>query len=353
MSVASAINTNKYLFSGIVYGDSTEPSVGKKEIPQAKKQEKDEGTGFTVSPEIPENQVDPMKGFFFIKVTPKKEQQLKVKIRSTSKEPHTVTVRVKNAYTSQNGQIDYDGNNFKRDKTLNHSLEEMTTVSDKKVTVKNFETKEVTITLKPPANSFKGIKAAAICIMKSEEKGKKAGISSSFGYRVGLVVTEEENEDFDYSTAKSLNFLKVKPTVHQGKRVIQARLQNPEPKILDDFSVETKLREKGSAEVLRKRTTNDMRMAPNSQFDFATNWGLDPIQPGTYVLSVRATSKNESWKWEKEFTIGEEQAKKINEEASYTLTYPKWVPIVVILLGVVTLVVIGTLYVRRKRWETS
>lgn len=332
-------------YSEVAHGDSEQ--IENNEI---KKEKKQTNVGFTIEPVFPNTQIDESKSFYYIKVKPGESQSIKLKVVSTMKEPRKVRISVKDAFTNQNGIIDYDGVDFKRDKTLVGSLEDISVVSEKEVTVEKLESKEVTITINPPEEHFEGVKVAAICATSSESEEKKSGMSSDFGYRLGLVIAEDE--DVTYDDGSSLNLLQVKPTVHQGKRVIQATLQNPEPKILKSLTVETKLREKGSNEVLRKRTTNDMRMAPNSQFDFATNWGLDPIRPGTYVLSVKASSGEHSWSWDKEFTIGEEQAQKINEEASYTITYPKWVPLVVILLGVLTICTIGALYVRRKKWTS-
>ncbi|MGH1846811.1 DUF916 and DUF3324 domain-containing protein [Enterococcus gilvus] len=337
-----------FLFPFVAHGDDS-GQIGKKDIDQGKKDDST-GVGFTVEPVLTQTQVDPSKGYFFIQVEPGQSQTLTFKVKSTIKEPRTVRISVKDAYTNQNGAIDYDGDNYKRDKTLVNSLEDLTAVSTKKVTVEKLETKEVSIDVQPPSESFEGVKMAAICAISDETDSQKdkEGLSSIYGYRVGLVITEQKEIEID--NGASLNFLNVKPTVHHGKRVIQTTLQNPEPKILKNLSVETKLRKKGTKEVLRKRTTNNMRVAPNSQFDFATNWGLDPIEPGTYVLTVKADSGEKKWKWEKEFTIGEEEAKKINEQATYTISYPSWVPIVVVLLGVATLANIGSLYVRRKRW---
>lgn len=321
------------------------------ELPQSTSEEPAENdVGFTVEPVFTDTQIDQLKGFFFIKVTPGESQDLVVRVKSTNQKPAKVKVYVKDAFTNQNGSIDYDGLEYTVDDTLTDSLEEITTVSDPEVTVQNFQVKDVTVKITPPEEAFQGVKCAAICVMKADEEESEQGLSSTFGYRVGLVVTEDSDT---YADGSSLNLLDVQPTVHEGKRVIQARLQNPESKVLENLTVETKLRKKGSKEILRKRTTNDMRMAPNSQFDFATSWRMDPLEAGTYVLSVKASSGSNNWDWEKEFTIGEEEVRKINEEATYTITYPSWVPVVVIGLGIVTIACLGSLYVRRKKWTNS
>lgn len=313
-----------------------------------KGESKQEGMGFAIEPVQPSTQLDTSKGYYYLGVKPGEKQTLTLRVRSTQKEPVTVKLYVKDAYTNGSGNIDYDGTSYKRDKTLKDSIEEITTVPVKEVTVKELETKELTIEVAPPQESFAGIKAGAICVMKKEAKKNKNGVSTEVGYRLGLVLTEKGG---DYANSKTMKFLKVKPAVHLGKRTIQSTFQNPEPKMLTDLTISTTLRKKGSREVLRSRKTEGMRMAPNSQFDFSTVWGIDPIKPGTYQLTVKATSKEESWSWIKEFTISNSQAKKMNEEANYTITYPNWVPMVVLLLGILTLIIIGSLYVRRNNWS--
>lgn len=302
--------------------------------------------GFAVEPIQTTTQIDPQKGFYFIKVAPDEPQELAIKIRSTNEAPETVKIYVKNAYTNQNGVIDYDNEDYIRDGTLKDSVEELTEVAESEVTVQNYEEKIVKITVTPPAAKFSGVKGGAICVMKADSKDAE-GLSSTFGYRIGLLISTDSEV---YDDGSSLNLLSVFTTVYQGKRVIQARMQNPEAKILNDLTIETKLYQKGSSKVLKSRSTNHMRMAPNSQFDFSTNWGIDPLKSGAYTLKVRAQSGENTWEWEEDFVIGDTQAKQINEEASYTITYPEWVPIVVLLLGVTSITLIGCLYVRRKKW---
>lgn len=305
--------------------------------------------GFSVEPIFPDTQIDLQKGFYFIKAEPDQSQELVLKIRSTNVNPVNVKVYIKNAYTNANGMIDYDSDNYKRDTTLVNSVEEITSVSENKVTVQNFEEKIVKIKIATPNEEFSGVKAGSICVMKDDSAKTNEGVSSTFGYRIGLLITEDSQV---YDDGSSLNLLAVQPAVHLGKRVIQAQIQNPESKILEDLTIETKLYKKGSDEVIKKRKANNMRMAPNSQFEFSTNWGIDPLKNGTYILRVSAKSRENVWEWDKVFTIGEEQAKKINEEASFTITYPEWIPIVVMLIGITSILLIGFLYVCSKKGET-
>lgn len=320
------------------------------ESSNSQEKQPDNDVGFAVEPIQTATQIDAKKGFYFIKVVSGEKQELTLKIRSTNEKPATVKIYVKNAYTNQNGAIDYDSEDYQRDPTLNDSIEEITTVSEKEVTVQNYEEKTVTLTVTPPKDSFTGVKGGTICVMNAKTSKVDEGLRSTFGYRIGLLVTEDSET---YDDGATLELLNVFPTVHQGKRVIQARMQNPESKVLKDLTIETKLYKKGQKELLKKRTITNMRMAPNSQFDFATNWGIDPIKNGDYLLRVRATSGTNTWTWEEAFSVGDKQAKQMNEEASFTLTYPRWVPLAVLLLGITSIGLIGCLYVRSKKWHTE
>ena len=60
-----------------------------------------------------------------------------------------------------------------------------------------------------------------------------------------------------------------------------------------------------------------MSIAPNTNFDFPISVNKKKIDPGTYMLTVDATTENNQKKWHlaKTFTIKPENAKKINDEA--------------------------------------
>lgn len=304
-------------------------------------------TGFSVKPILPATQFDKSKTFFMVETKPGEPQKIRLEIRSTKKDPVTTEIYIRDAYTTSEGLISYDGGNYKRDPSLKNSVKDITTISEKKVTVQNFETKVVEFTITPPKESYSGIKAASICVMNAsdDKNDKNTGLGTKFGYQVGLVLSESDDT---YDDGQNLNVLSVKPKVSQGKRVISTKFQNPDPKIIKYFSATTRLTKKGSKEVLRKRSADNMRIAPNSSFEFMTDWGVDPIKPGTYVLTIDTSAGGKKRTWKKEFTISSDKANQMNEEAAYTLTYPKWTPLVVLFLGILISVNIVFLFVRNK-----
>ena len=70
------------------------------------------------------------------------------------------------------------------------------------------------------------------------------------------------------------------------------------------------IRLKGEKKILYKHKMEKFSVAPNSNFDFNIPIGLNTFKPGTYHFTGKATGDGRTWKWEKEFKVGEAQAKK-------------------------------------------
>ena len=68
----------------------------------------------------------------------------------------------------------------------------------------------------------------------------------------------------------------------------------------------------------------NLRMAPNSNFDYAISWENKAFDPGTYRVEIKATDGDQKWEWKKNFTIEGKTADKLNDsavEAKKTIRY--------------------------------
>ncbi|WP_348921581.1 DUF916 and DUF3324 domain-containing protein [Enterococcus rotai] len=303
--------------------------------------------GYTVSAVLNGKQIDPEKSYFYIQTTPGEEQQLKVKVKSTQKEPIKVKIYTTNAFTGENGTIEYTEDKRLLDTTLLQPISAIVKTETPTVTVENYEEKDVLFKLTPPEENYKGVKMGALVFEKDDSESEEQ-VSSKFAYRVGLI-TSETGED--YKDSKTLNILDAKSALKRGKKMILATLQNPEPKILSNLEMLAEVREKGQDTVLKKKQVESYMLAPNSQFDFEMDWGTSLVKAGTYILTINANNGYSEWSFEKEFVITSDQAKKMNEESSFKIITPIWIKgaaiIGVILIGIITLF----LLLRRKKME--
>lgn len=151
--------------------------------------------------------------------------------------------------------------------------------------------------------------------------------------------------------AKNLTLDQAKATLVRREKTISLHFSNADPKIIQDLKLDAKIYKKGSSEVLRKALLENGRMAPNSNFTFEVPWGLAEMKPGTYVAKVTASSNTDKWTFEKEFTVTDDQAKKINQDTITKLTLPMWLHIVFLLIVVVLCVLWVYSNKRRKKWQ--
>lgn len=287
-----------------------------------------QGIGFTVKAIPPETQIDKAKTFFYPLVKPNVSQELKIALTSIREEPVKISLVIKNAQTSYLGDIEYLSEDKPLSKTLKQPISDLITLEESEVELVNFETKIVTLQVSPPEESFSGIKLGSVYISEISDD-EKAGISNNYAYNIGIILNEDQE---DYNAGNHLELLEVYGTTRNGERGVISVFENPQPLILEELQVQTKLTKKNETEIIREQTQSGLRMAPNSTMDFMTDWGIEDILPGEYTMYIEAKSKSEKWSWTKDFSISKKAADKINESASVSLTFPNhfftWVLII-------------------------
>lgn len=114
-----------------------------------------------------------------------------------------------------------------------------------------------------------------------------------------------------------MKLISVRTGLQNSYATIFAHLQNPTSTIISQVHTEATITKKGSSKVLYTANKDHMSIAPNTNFDFPISVNKKKIDPGTYMLTVDATTENNQKKWHlaKTFTIKPENAKKINDEA--------------------------------------
>lgn len=284
-----------------------------------------ERVGFTVRAKLPDNQIDKTRSFFNLKVESGLKQTLEVEVINTSQEDRKVQVELNSAMTNANGVVDYSIQNAGYDQSLKIPITEMASLREDTVVVEAGKTASVFIELDVPEQSFPGIVLGGLTFSdaSSEESDDSSGagvsLGSQYAYTIGLVLTEGEELEVD-----NLNLLSVKPGVAEGRKVIQATIQNDQAKIIRGITVEAELFKADSQDVLREHTDSNLEMAPNSNFPFAIPWGRQPLEKGDYLLKMKAYTDTDEWVWEEKFEVTSELVRQINQEAIDTITIPNW-----------------------------
>ncbi|EUJ46643.1 DUF916 and DUF3324 domain-containing protein [Paenilisteria rocourtiae] len=280
---------------------------------------------FSVSANIPENQIDKTKSYFHLKLAPGNEQTVYVTITNETSQEITILTSVNTAVTNDNGIVDYSQENPKIDNTLKYPLSKITE-SAGEVVLPAHSSKNYPIKISMPDKAFDGTILGGVYFKektadKSESQSKDIQIENQYAYVIGMMLSQNDTQ-----IKADLKLNEITPTQVNYRNVVTANLQNTEATILKDLDIEAQIFKRDGSKVLHENFKQNMRMAPNSNFNFPISWGTKEFEPGRYRLDMIATSGEQVWKWSEYFTIDGKTADALNEtaldiERDYTLLY--------------------------------
>lgn len=308
-----------------------------------------EDVDYSVQAVIPENQIDKSQGYFDLRMKPLMEQRLQVKVFNSSNHEIKVKQDITYASTNKSGIIDYSKKPLKKaDESLKVPLPKIAEVIEDEITIPANSFKDVWINVAMPKESFDGIILGAVEFTQVNEETKgteESGLSieNEYSYIVGIQLSETTKK-----IEPNLNLLNVKAGLDNYRTSVSAVLQNDQPVILDNLSVDAKVYKKGDKKVLHETAKTDLKMAPNSNFAYAINWENQPLEEGTYVLKLKADNEKETWSFTKEFKIGSD-AKDLNKKAVDVEKNYLWWWIIGGILAIAIVLLIIWFIVRRKK----
>ncbi|MDK4450923.1 DUF916 and DUF3324 domain-containing protein [Enterococcus casseliflavus] len=306
---------------------------------------------FYVTPEFPESQVEGSNSYFDLNLGAGETETLALKLQNGSGDPIQVQVTPHTAYTNVHGVVEYGKDAQEPDASLPYSLDELIEPSEV-IELAGNETKTISLSLHMPKESFEGFLAGGLRIAEvkessEEDTGNEEGVAikNEFAYVVGVVVSNTRD-----SVQPDLELLDVFADQLNYRNVISATIQNFTPAFVNQMAVEATVQRAGENEVLYEASEEMMQMAPNSHFNFPISLEGDRFQSGDYVLKLKATSGEDKWEWERNFTIEGDEARSLNRADVTIASRLNWwiissIIIFVFLLGFI----IYLLFQKRKR----
>lgn len=280
---------------------------------------------FSVTAIIPENQIDKNQTYFDLMMEPGKKQKVQVKLKNDTNREVVVETYTNTAVTNSNGITDYSTTNSKLDFTLKVPFSQIAKV-EKETKVPSNSTIILEVEIEMPKDPFDGVILGGLYFKEKDtirEKGKSNNvqIENKYAYVVGVMLREK-----NINIKPDLKLNEVKPGQVNARNVITANLQNTKAALLKELSVDAKVYRENGDNILHETKKENLRMAPNSNFDYAISWDNKALEPGMYRLEMKATDGDQKWEWTKKFTIEGKEAQKLNDTAveakkDYTLYY--------------------------------
>ncbi|MEH7348139.1 DUF916 and DUF3324 domain-containing protein [Gottfriedia acidiceleris] len=263
---------------------------------------------FAVSAVIPSNQIDQSKTYFDLRMKPGQKQILEVQIKNDTDKNIVVEAKANSAITNSSGIADYSISNPKVDDTLEIPFTNIAKVKkETEIPAKSKATVEITIEM--PEQQFDGVILGGLhfsekeAVEEANKKNDNLQINNKYAYVIGVVLRET-----DKVIKPDLKLNEIQLKIVNARNVVTANIQNIKPAMLKNLSVDAKVFTEQGKKILHETKKENLRMAPNSNFDYAIDWGDRALESGNYRLEMKATDGEKSWKWTRIFTIKDKSA---------------------------------------------
>lgn len=337
-------------------------------------------SNFNVSPEIPENQMDKNLGYFNLVMSPESQQTLSFKVNNATSKSITVEMAFAHSTTNGNGLAIYDSSKAIKDSSLKYNIEDFVDIPKKEVTIAAHAQVIMTAKVTMPKGMDTGILSGGFSFKEKEgnqESGSSKGVSIKNEYRYVIALVTQQNIQ---KVSPQLKLNEVKATQVNSRNVFAANLQNISPTYLQDMNATATVKGVTNSELKYSFENSDMKMAPNSNFDFAipvsikgnigdqtskaleagkyhlsmTVYGVKSAT-GAYETTVNGKTVNYEYKWtfEKDFEIAGEKAKKLNN-SDPTVHYKEpinWLMIIDIALILIILLLTFLIFSSQRKKE--
>lgn len=305
--------------------------------------------GYSIKAVMPENQIDKSKSYFDLRMVPNQEQTIEIIVINTSDKEGRFSVSVNQAYTNEQGFIDYSDNDIEPDESMEYKVSDIIEVQNEVIVPANDSVK-VPINIKMPEEEFDGQILSAIGVEKELDDSEKnsSGIKNKYGYVLGLKLTETDTE-----INRELNLKDIKSGVKFNKPSIIATLQNPTMDAYGHLKYEAKVVNKSKNKVFAEISyDNDMELAPNSNYEFAIKLDDDKkIESGDYILELQVSdAKGNQWDFNEEFSISNKEAKESNDLViRNNMKMPLWAIILIVILIILFILQFIWIFFLKKR----
>ncbi|MDZ5759246.1 DUF916 and DUF3324 domain-containing protein [Carnobacterium maltaromaticum] len=298
---------------------------------------------FSVRTILPENQLNKKVTYFDLLLSENQEQEIQLELTNSSDAEQKVKVEPNNATTNSNGVIEYKKVDKKKDSSMKYGLTDIISPAQE-ILLAPHEVKKISFKLKMPNEKMNGVILGGFYVSKlttdsaSEKKDEGVQLKNEFSYVVGVQVRQNEN-----LVKPNLKLNNVKAGLKNYRTSILANLQNDQPTILKNLKVDVSIYKQGASEVLYSQKSEEMSVAPNSNFDYPIDLKNAEIIPGQYVLKGTASSGEQTWNLEKEFVIDNKVAKESNKEAVELVDAKPDYQTLLLIIVVANVVIIGIL----------
>lgn len=250
------------------------------------------------------------QGYYHFDGQPGEKREVSIRIYNASDVAITVKAAVNPASTNENGIPGYLAEDT-YDDSLTHRMDQLVKIDEAKRTIPalGFVTMKVVVLF--AEEDWAGDILGGIRFMEEVKNISEQTVVHEVAYTVGILLNKKDGETVE----NDLHLKDITTGQRNYRNFIEANIQNSAASIVRNMSVESTVTEKGGKAAIYTYDVYDLRMAPNSNFNFGIPTGERPIKAGDYVLKMRVKADGKEYHFEENFTIAASEARQLNQSA--------------------------------------
>ncbi|GEM_PF-3147743 len=287
---------------------------------------------YSVSPIKSDKQNNLDASYFDLKLKPNETDTLKLAIVNNSNKSIKICTTVDHTSTNSNGVVEYKNSQNFQSSQLTYQMQDLINPNNDLIQLKPYEQRIISYEIKAPPQSFQGVISGGINFteIETEKTNTSQGmaIKNQLGYSIAVLIHGENEID---KAKVEIDNIKLNQT--NGTTAIVVPIMNQSPIFLNKLSVNATV--KKGKEIVYIANKNDAQQAPNSVYNYPIEIENQDLSSGEYTVEISLSSKGKKWNFEKELTIKDKTAQKLNNSR---LKPPNKLNVTKILLGIVVVV---------------
>ncbi|MFI3803994.1 DUF916 and DUF3324 domain-containing protein [Vagococcus fluvialis] len=306
-------------------------------------------SNFGIRPIYPATQAPDVgeSGYFMLDLHPKQKEILEIEVTNYSSNPISVLAEIGRAQTSDSGLISYDlslDNNTEIDDSVNFN--KMIDLTEKKIDLKEKETKKLSISVMVPEKEFKGEVLGGIHFKEidTEDTKPRKMVTNKFSYSIPIIIRNNDNK-----IENELSIVNVEPALRNYHPYIHVNIKNSALSIIRNMKIKGEIFNLDKKEKWYVRHLDNLQMAPYSDFNFGFDLKDSEILPGNYEVILDINADGKEYKLKKEFNITKSDAKEKNENSVFVeQSHNDYLVIISIAVVLILFVLILTIFLLKK-----
>ncbi|WP_207942052.1 hypothetical protein DOK78_003021 [Enterococcus sp. DIV2402] len=275
---------------------------------------------FEANIKVPDSQTNKELMYYDLLLQPKQTEELSLELKNTSEKELTLAVSFHRAVNNSNGAIVYSDSSEGKSDSAAFDIEDLVAVSDKEVTLKPNETKQITIEVAMPNEEFAGVLAGGLYIQQVGSEEFEGNVQNLFAREIALIVRnrlETVEPEIKINSAKALQ--------ENARNAVSVVIENSTPTYIGDVELSYAI-SRDEQTIIEE--TKMITFAPNTKMNYFIPLSGQAFEAGTYTVKTTLTAGDNVWQGAPTFTIEADEAKEYNQtDVSIEKTPLSWLTI--------------------------